>query len=85
MDEIRSLDSARGALLSGSPRQALDTLERYEQRYPKGRFVPEVMVLRIQSLSAMGNTQAARALGQRFLSEYPRNPLAERVAQLIGR
>lgn len=85
MDEIQLLDGARVALTSANPRHALELLGRYEQRYPQGRFVPEVAVLRIQALSGVGETQAARALGQRFLAEYPNNPLAERVARIVGR
>ena len=84
-DEIHLLDRARAALSSGAPRRALEVLEQYDQRYPRGRFAPESVVLRVEALAAAGETQAARALGQQFLAQHPTNPLAGRVAKIVGR
>jgi hypothetical protein len=82
-DEIHLLDRARGALSVDAPRRALDVLEQYDQRHPRGRFEPEAVALRVEALHALGETQAARALGEQFLTLHPTNPLANRVAKII--
>jgi hypothetical protein len=85
MAEIHLLDRARAALAGGEPRRALGVLDHYDQVHAQGRFRPEAVALRIQALVAAGDELSARSLGQRFLADYPTNPLAERVAKLIRR
>jgi hypothetical protein len=85
MAEIHLLDGARAALAGGEPRRALGVLDHYDREHAQGRFRPEAIALRIQALYAAGDEQAARSLGQKFLADYPTNPLAARVAKLLRR
>lgn len=83
IDEIHLLDRARAALSGGDPRRTLEVLEQYDRQHARGRLCPEAVALRIQALYAAGDAQSARALGRKFLADYPTNPLAERVTRLM--
>jgi len=85
MAEIHLLDRARAAISNGDPRRALDVLDGYDQQHARGRFHPEAVALRIQALFAAGDAASARALGEKFLRDYPTNPLAERMTRLLRR
>ena len=81
-DEIALLDRARAALAAGSPAQARSMLERYRTRYPHGMLLPEALAMRIEAIDRSGDHARARTLALAFLAEYPKSPLAGRVAQL---
>jgi hypothetical protein len=83
-DEIALIDGARAALAAGSPAQALALLERYRTRHPRGMLLPEALALRIEAMHRSGEHARARELARAYLAEYPRSPLARRVAQLAG-
>lgn len=85
LEEIRLLDRVRGAMSAGEPRRALAELEQYDLEYPRGAFSPEATVLRVEALDAVGDSRAARALGEQFLARHPNNPLAQRVARIVQR
>jgi TolA-binding protein len=83
-EEIRLLDQARAAVRAGSHARALKLLESYERRYPRGQFLQEAQVLRVEALGKSGNVQAAHALGKKFLAEHPDSPHVERVESVTG-
>jgi len=78
-EEIRLLDQARSAVRSGASGQALRTLAKYEQKFPRGQFRQEVSVLRMEALKQNGENERAAALAKRFLVEHPNSPHVERV------
>jgi TolA-binding protein len=78
-EEIRLLDQARSAVRSGANGQALRTLAKYEQKFPRGQFRQEVSVLRMEALKQSGENERAAALAKRFLVEHPESPHVERV------
>jgi len=82
--QVALIDAARSALSSGMADRALDALGQYQSRYPAGSFRPEATALRIEALVATGRNAEARALAERFVSEHPGSPLADRVAREVG-
>jgi hypothetical protein len=83
-DEIALIDGARAALAAGSPAQALSLLERYRARHPRGMLLPEALAMRIEALDRGGDHARARALARAFLADYPKSPLAQRIAHLAA-
>lgn len=78
-EEIKLFDSARTAVRSGQPAQALTHLDEYAKRFPNGRFSLEASALRIEALAGLGKHARARALAQRFIARHPQSLLVERV------
>jgi TolA-binding protein len=78
-EEIRLLDHARAALLQRAPSRALERLNLYARRFPRGALRQEAAVLRIEALRAQGDQARAAALAQEFLAKHPGSPHAERV------
>lgn len=76
-DEIALIDGARTALGAGAPTQALSLLDRYRARHPHGVLLPEALAMRIEAIDRTGDHGLARA----FLANYPRSPLAQRIAR----
>jgi outer membrane protein assembly factor BamD (BamD/ComL family) len=81
---VALIDAARSALSSGMADRALDALAQYQSRYPAGSFRPEATALRVEALARSGRSAEARALAERFVSEHPGSPLADRVARAAG-
>jgi hypothetical protein len=82
--QIALLDAARAAMAAGAGRRALETLRRYDERYPGGSFRPEVAALRVEALVKLGRDAEARVLAERFVAEHPGSLLAKRVAALAS-
>jgi hypothetical protein len=83
-DQIALIDEARDVLAQGSPQRALETLRRYQTRYPSGGFRPEAAAITIEALVKLGREAEARALAKRFIAEHRGTLLAARVAGLVG-
>jgi hypothetical protein len=83
-EQIALLDSARTAMAANADGRALETLRRYQDKYPAGSFRPEAAALKIEALVKLGRRAEARALAERFNSDYGKGPLAERVARIAG-
>jgi outer membrane protein assembly factor BamD (BamD/ComL family) len=83
-DQIAFIDTARSDLAAGADRHALDTLRRYQERYPTGSFRPEATALRVEALVKLGRQEEARALAERFVAEHRGSLLAKRVSELAG-
>jgi len=84
-DEVRLIDEARVAMRSGNSTKCLQLMTERRQRFPNGVLSPEASLLRIEALSASGQSEQAKQEGSRFLSQYPPGPLAGRVRVLLGR
>jgi hypothetical protein len=83
-NELALIDSARADLANNRARSALHKLNEYAGRYPGGRLGSEARVLRIQSLLALGERDAAVRLGKAALERSPNGPYARRIRSLIG-
>jgi hypothetical protein len=83
-DQIEFIDAARASVSVGAHRRALEMLRRYQDKYPIGSFRPEAMALRIEVLIKLGRDAEARALAERFVTEFRGTLLAARVAELAG-
>jgi outer membrane protein assembly factor BamD (BamD/ComL family) len=83
-EQIAMVDSARDAIAANAGQRALKILRRYQDKYPAGSFRPEVAALKIEALVKLGRSAEARALAERFISEYGEGPLADRVARIAG-
>lgn len=83
-EQIALLDSARVAMAANADGRALETLRRYQDKYPAGSFRPEAAALKIEALVKLGRRAEARAQAERFNSDYGKGPLAERVARIAG-
>ncbi len=82
--ETVTLDAARSALRANDATRALAALDDYTRAFPVGILAPEAGVLRIEALLASGQRLGAERAADRFLSEHPHSPLAERVRNLVG-
>jgi len=83
--EVALLDSARAALAAGHAATALAALDRHAAEFPQPFLAAEATLLRIDALLQNGDRDAATALGDRFLHDYPSSPLAKRVRSLLAR
>lgn len=83
-EEIRLLDQARSQIRSGAAARALTTISQYRSQFPRGSFLQEASVLRIEALAASGNRGLATAEAKRFLARHPRSPHVARLERLIG-
>lgn len=80
-DELRLLEAAKRELDAGKGYLALILLDEHEARYPHGVFGSERAGLRVLvSCQAAPNPDAAR----RFLAQYPRSPLVDRISRACG-
>jgi glycosyltransferase A (GT-A) superfamily protein (DUF2064 family) len=82
-EQIALVDAARAALKADTER-TLQTVRRYEDRFPTGAFRPEAAALRIEALVALGRQEEARALAKTFVAENRGTALADRVARIAG-
>lgn len=82
--EIALLDSARRALRSGDSKRAERELREHSQRFSSGLLALEADVLRMESLLARGDRQAAAAAARNSLKLHPRSPHAARVRAVLA-
>ena len=83
-EELALLDEARGGLARGDATGALATLDRYQQRFPRGTLALEAQVLRIDALWRRGDQASARQLAERFVEAHPSSPHSPRLRAMIG-
>ena len=82
--ELRALEAARRALVQGDPRRSLSLLDEHTAKFSKPRLTAEATVLRIEALTASGETARAHKLGKAFLARHANGPYERRVRSLIG-
>lgn len=78
-EETALLREAQRSLKQGDGARALAVLDDLAARHPAGVLREERLAARVFALCAAGQTDAARAAGQRFLAEMPASVQAERV------
>jgi hypothetical protein len=83
-DEIALIDDARAAVSAHADRRALAFVRQYEDKYPRGAFLPEATVLKVEVLVRLGRIAEAREIAKRFLAENGGTMLADRVTQAIA-
>jgi hypothetical protein len=83
-DEVAQLQKAKLALKGGNPAQALAELATYSQRFPRPMLGAEASVVRIEALSASGDSARAKSLAEAFLAKNPNSPYATRLRSLTG-
>jgi len=85
VEEIRSIDLARGLLRKGDARGALAELDRYEALARRGGSMrSEATIVRIEALRASGDVKGATALGERFLLQHPKSPYRDYVKSMLA-
>lgn len=83
VDEIAQLDEARRAMAAGDSSAALRALDRHAREFPASQLDHEAAVLRVESMMAAGQCDAARAQAGSFLRANPRSPVAPRMTTLM--
>jgi hypothetical protein len=82
--ETELVDRARAELAAGHAGPALAILNEYQAQFPRPRYAPEALYLRMEALLAQGNQQAAKQLAKRLASSYPQSPHAARAEALLS-
>lgn len=82
--ELGAIEQARRAFLARDYSQSLRLLDDYARRFPKRQLASEATVLRIETLAARGDHDAAARVGRDFLQSHPNGPYAQRVRSVIG-
>jgi len=78
-EEVRAIDQANAALVSGRPEPALSALDQYDQVYRQPRFAPEALYLRMEALAQLGRRPEANRVAQRLVDGYPNSPQAAKA------
>lgn len=81
--ELTLIASAHDALSRGATAEADDALGRHARLYPRGRLLPEREALRVQSLAASGQPDAARTARARFHRRFPSSMLGAAVDRAV--
>jgi hypothetical protein len=82
--EIAAFDRARQALARGEASQALALLDEYDANFRARTFSQEAMVLRVETLCALGRNHDAARLGERLLASAPASAHAQRIRSLLS-
>lgn len=82
--ELLLLDTARASMEGASYASALRTLDAHDREFPSGVLTEESQLLRIDTLSRMGDRAGARARGAAFLAAHPASPHASRVHEILA-
>jgi len=82
--ETALLRAVRDDLRANRTASALQRLDDYDARFPRGLMREEASVERVEALVRAGDRASARALGQRMLVERPAGPFARKLRSLVG-
>lgn len=82
-EQLAIVESARHSLSEKKTDECLETLRRYDTKYPSGLFTTEVQVVRVEALLAAGQSEKAFALARKVIAENPRGPYADRLRALL--
>lgn len=83
-EELEHIEKARRALRGGDAALSLRLLNEHSRKFQKPLLSTEAKVLRIEALTASGQSSKAAGLGKQFLAKHPNGPYAKRVKSLIG-
>lgn len=84
-EQMRLIETARARVASGEPQAALEALDGYSARFPRGSFGQEASVLRIRALDRAGDSARASALAKSFLARFPNSPHVARLKPIAER
>jgi hypothetical protein len=83
--EVRFVDRGRAAFQRGALADTLTLLAPYEDRFPRQQLLTEVLFLRMEAESRLGNTERARALARRIVARGVAGPQAARAREVLER
>jgi hypothetical protein len=83
--EVHGLDAVKQALRRGDAREALSALGAYEREFAQGALAPEAQVLRVRTLLAAGDREAAQQAARRVIEADPNGRHAAVVRALLAR
>ncbi len=82
--EIELIITAREALTKLEVDRCLAAVAEYESAFPRGQFVLEAKIMRIEAVAARGDSERARALARDFLAKNPSSLYDDRVRSLLA-
>jgi outer membrane protein assembly factor BamD (BamD/ComL family) len=82
--DVAQLDRARSALARGETKSALEALDAYSATHRTGVLDREATILRIDAFVSQGDKARAVRLARRYLEQFPRDPHAQRLEQLVA-
>ena len=82
--DVAHLDRARSALAHGDTNSALQALDTYAATHRTGVLEREATILRIDALVSQGDRARAVRLARRYLEQFPHDPHAQRLEQLVA-
>jgi len=83
--EVRFVEQGRAALQRDGFAEALSLLAPYETRFSEPQLLTEVLFLRMEAYSRLGDVSRARALAARIVSRDVAGPQAARAHEVLGR
>jgi len=83
-EESALLSAARADLRNDDVTSAAATLEKLEERFPRGALLQERKVLDIDVLLARGEREAALRSARVFLQRYPDSPHNGKLRALLA-
>lgn len=82
--QVAALDRARAALRSGRARQSVALLDSFDRSYPDSSLAPEVTVVRVSALLALGQRAQATRLVRGYCRLGGRDAYGQRLMALVG-
>jgi len=84
-EQMRLIEAARSGLAARDATAALAALRDYSEKFPRGSFGQEAMVLRIRALDQAGDQTRASALARSFIVRFPGSPHVARLKPIAER
>lgn len=78
-EQLAQIKRARAALRAGDHARALRLLDAYRAQPGGAELAAEASLLRIETLAASGQRDAAARAARKFASDYPNSPLIDRA------
>jgi hypothetical protein len=82
--EMKLVESARDALRSARPAEALALSNDHAKRFPKGAFAQECEVTAVEALVKTGRKDEAKKRAERFKTRFPGSAATRRLDVLVG-
>ncbi len=80
-EEMQLLGQAQATLAQARPTQALQYLDDYARRFPKGTLLEEATLVRLRALCALGDAAGADQVAQDYLTRYPEGTYRVQIAE----
>lgn len=84
LEEMRFLDQARAALLSGQTRDAMRWLREYRRSCPAQRLMPEALLLAMQAAVRQGDMTNAAEIAREIWTRFPNSPHAAKAREFLA-